>query len=104
MNEIIVDIINIVLGVICIIITKEIIPMIKVKIQDTKYEKFLDYVKIVVEAQQQTKTPEENAAKKEEAIKLVTEYLNKNNIALTEQDIDLIIESAVKQLKIKESN
>lgn len=95
----IVDILEILIRIGVIVVVTFIIPYIKQKTKGTEYEKFSDYVVDVVLAMEQTMTKEQATEKKERAVQLVKEFLKNSSLKITDDQVDTLIEAAVKTLK-----
>ena len=82
-----------------IIITAYVIPWIKEKIGEYKYNNFIDFVSKCVRAADQYYEPEQWASKKAYVVGLVQNYAIKIGINLDENDIDAVIEGLVNILR-----
>lgn len=98
-NEIITIIIRAVLAILSVIITTVIVPYIKERIGQDKYDKLVEYTKYAVRCAEQMFTPEQWEEKKQYVSKYITEKANDIGIGLNEQDIDLLIEGVVNLIK-----
>lgn len=84
--------------VICMstLIIRYLVPYLKAQIQDTKYAEMLDIVEKAVKAAEQTiRESGQGKAKKAEVISFVSNWLADNNISITEDQLDRLIEAAV---------
>lgn len=98
-------ILKIVLTVISALITIYVIPFLKIKIQGSQYNYLLEVVDTAVRAAEQTiKTEKSGTVKKEKVIQSVTDWANKHNIKITEQQLSEIIEWAVYTMKTEVDN
>ena len=102
MEDIILKIVECIISIAIIVLCRYAIPFIKSKIGAEKYNLAISYVTAVVAAMQQTLT--DNNIKKETAVEKVREFLAEKGISLTEEQIDTLIEGAVKNLKLEEAN
>ena len=98
-NELITVIIKAVLAIISVVITTVIVPYIKERIGQDKYNKLVEYTKFAVRCAEQLYTPEEWEQKKEYVSQYITEKATELGIGLNEQDIDLLIEGVVNLIK-----
>lgn len=98
-NEMITVIIKAVLAVLSVFITTVLVPYIKERIGNDKYNKLVEYTKYAVRCAEQLYTPEEWEKKKQYVSQYITEKANDMGIGLNEQDIDLLIEGVVNLIK-----
>lgn len=100
MNDIILKILECVISIAVIVICRYVIPAIKSKVGVQQYELALTYIMEVVKACQQTL--EDNNFKKETATEQVSKFLESKGIKMSSEEIDILIESAVRELKAQE--
>lgn len=87
------------------IITGFIIPFIKEKIGSEKLAKYEYWADLAVKAAEMLWTESGcGADKKQYVVDFLNDMFNKNKIVITEQQIEILVESAVKQMKLEESN
>lgn len=98
-NEMITVIIKAVLAILSVFITTVLVPYIKERIGNDKYNKLVEYTKYAVRCAEQLYTPEEWEKKKQYVSQYITEKANDMGIGLNEQDIDLLIEGVVNLIK-----
>jgi LL-H family phage holin len=84
------------------IITRYIVPLIKEKIGAEKLATAEKWAKYAVLTAQQTLQTSTGADKKTYVTEFLKELLTAKNIALTDEQIDILIESAVKAMKMEE--
>lgn len=99
-NEIFVKICVSIITILGALITTFVIPYIKSKIGQQNMNKIVEYAKIAVRCAEQIYTPEQWKEKKQ----YVMDYLlnlvnNKLNIKITEEDLDVIVEGVVNEIK-----
>jgi LL-H family phage holin len=85
------------------ILTAYIIPLIKEWLGNEKLAKYEAWVDMAVRAAEMMFT--ENGmgeSKKAYVIGFLTEMFNKNKVVITEKQMEILIESAVKQMKLEE--
>lgn len=100
MNEVTFNILKIVVSVVSALVAVYLIPFIKAKTADVKYQKLLDMVEIAVRAAEQTiKGSGQGAAKKEEVIKFVTDWMMEHGVTITYDQLEQLIEAAVFNMK-----
>lgn len=99
MNDLTFNILKIVISVVAALVGYYLVPFLKEKIKEAKYQDLVKSVTIAVEAAEQTfKEGGMGKVKKEDVIKYITEYLNSNKIDISDDQLDKLIESAVFQL------
>lgn len=85
------------------ILTVYIIPFIKEKIGNEKLAKYEYWADIAVRAAEMLwKESGKGADKKEYVVDFLNNMFNKDKVVITEQQIELLIESCVKQMKLEE--
>lgn len=100
MNEITFDILKIVVSVCAALITVYVIPYIKTLKEDKRYASLVAMVEVAVKAAEQTfKQSGQGAAKKEEVMIFVRDWMERQGIAIELNQLDQLIEAAVYQMK-----
>lgn len=102
MDEIIMEALKLMLMLISFVVCAYLLPWIRQKVGETKMEQLEQYVQQAVYAVQQLfwqKTGDERRAK---AIELIADWCAKNNISVTQDQIRVLIEAAVKEMHIAE--
>lgn len=85
------------------IITGFIIPLIKEKIGSEKLAKYEEWaVQAVQAAEMMFKEKGMGETKKEYVVNFLNKMFNKKRVVITKDQIDVLIESAVKQMKLDE--
>ena len=103
MDDRLFQIILAVIPVLCTILTVYIVPYIKAKIGTENLSKYEYWVNIAVKAAEMIWTETGRGAdKKQYVVDFMNNMFNSKNVVITEEQINLLIESAVKQLKIEE--
>lgn len=97
MNELTFNILKIVVAVATVFISAYVIPLLKEKLNDSRYNRLLDMVEIAVRAAEQT-IKADGAVKKDEVVKFVTQWMLAHGIAITQEQLDQLIEACVYQL------
>lgn len=91
--------IKIVVGLCLALTTKYLIPYLKTIREDVRWQRLIDMVQTAVEAAEQTiKDPKSGKEKKKEVMKFVSEWLTKQGINITEEELDKLVEAAVKKM------
>lgn len=98
-EEMITVIVKAVLAILSVFITTVLVPYIKERIGNDKYNKLVEYTKYAVRCAEQIYTPEQWEEKKKYVSQYITEKANDMGIGLNEQDIDLLIEGVVNLIK-----
>jgi len=96
MNELTFNFLKIVVAISAALISAYIIPLLKEKLADIKYQRLLEVVELAVRAAEQTiKGSGMGAVKKDEVIAFVTKWMVGHGILITEEQLDQLIEAAV---------
>ena len=86
------------------IITGFIIPFIKEKIDAEKLAKYEYWTSMAVKcAEMIFKEQGMGEAKKEYVVNFLNEMFNKNKVVITSEQIEILVEAAVKELKLSEN-
>lgn len=102
MIEIIMKALELVVMVFVFVGVGTILPMIKQHIKKDKLDDFRLWVETAVSYAQQCF--DENAKKKDVVVAILRDIRDKENIPLTDEQIDILIEAAVNQLKLMEND
>lgn len=85
-------------------ITAYAVPYLKALKSDARFEAMFDMIALAVRAVEQTiKGDGQGALKKAEVTKFVSEWLEKQGIKITEDELSQLIEAAVWQMKQEET-
>lgn len=103
MNEILFEVIKVVVMVAVLVITRYLIPWLKAKIGVDKLAVAEKWVKYAVLKAQQVLWEKNGQDKKAYVTEFLKEILIAKNIALSDEQLDVLIEAAVKQMKIEEN-
>lgn len=102
MNDITFNILKIVVTVATALISAYVIPLLKEKLNDSKYQKLLDIVEVAVRAAEQTiQGSGQGAVKKDEVLNFVSEWMMIHGIDINPDQLDQLIEAAVYNLKLE---
>lgn len=100
MSELTFNILKIVVSVATVFISLYVIPLLKEKLSEAKYQRLLEMVEIAVRAAEQTiKGSGQGAIKKEQVIEFVSYYMAQHGIDISHDQLDQLIECAVYNLK-----
>lgn len=94
MNDLTFNILKIVVAVATVFVSAYVIPLLREKLHDSRYNRLLDMVEIAVRAAEQT-IKADGAVKKDEVVKFVTQWMLAHGIAITQDQLDQLIECAV---------
>ena len=95
MDDLTFIVLKIVVSVSAALISAFVIPLLKEKITDMRYQRLLDMVEIAVRAAEQVIGDGNGHIKKDEVIKFVTDWMASHGIRVTEEQLDQLIEAAV---------
>lgn len=95
MNELTFNILKIVVSICAALISIYVIPLLREKLNDSKYQRLLEMVEIAVRAAEQTIGAGHGSVKKDEVVTFVTKWMNAHGIQITQEQLDQLIECAV---------
>lgn len=99
MDERLYEIVLCLVSIVCIVITRYVIPYIKSQTSASQLEQITDFVSRAVEAAEVLfNIPHSGEAKREYVINLVNEKFNSKGVVITEEQIRALLESAWKQM------
>lgn len=105
MDQKIFDLILAIIPVLGVILTSFIIPYFKEQIGNERLNKYQEWATMGVKAAEMIFSESGmGAEKKEYVVKFLTEQFNKNKVVITEEQMNILIESAVKSMKETENN
>ena len=100
-TDILFKIVESVIVVAIIVISRYLVPWIRAKLGNEKFDRVVQEISVLVTAVQQMFPQYTGEQKLEFVTEKITEFLNKQHINFTEEQVRLLIESAVKQMKIE---
>jgi len=103
MNDIIFEAIKIVVMVAALVITRYLVPWIREKIGADKMVEIERWVRFAVLKAQQVMQSATGEDKKAYVTEFLKELLIAKNISLSDEQLEVLIEAAVKQMKIEEN-
>jgi len=96
MNDILFEVVKAVLAVILLVLARYAVPYAKMALEDTRYAWIEGWVEMSVKAAEQTITGGKTGEEKKKAVtEFVRKLLAEKNIAITYEQLDTLIESAV---------
>ena len=101
MREITLELLKLALMIATLVITRYVVPWIKAKTQSDTMSVLIDWVMQAVLAAEQMHQAQSGAERKAIVTKFIKELLAPKNISLSDEEIDTIIEAAVKQMNIE---
>ncbi|WP_130837176.1 phage holin [Lachnoclostridium sp. Marseille-P6806] len=102
MNEILFEALKLVMMVCGLVIVRYLIPWMKSRIGAENLTQAGAYVRMAVYAIQQTMWSDSGEKRKDAVIQLVSKWCAEHRITITMEQIDTLIEAAVKQMKMEE--
>lgn len=104
MNEKLFEIVLMFIPILVAIITSFVIPFIKEKIGSEKLAKYEYWASLAVKAAEMMWAESgKGADKKQYVVDFLNNMFNKNKVVITEQQIEILVEAAVKQMKLEEN-
>lgn len=103
MNDILFEVLKLVVMVAILVITKYAVPWIKTRIDTEKMSIVADWAKKAVLYAQQTMWSDSGEDRKAIVTQFLKELLTAKNISISDEQIDILIEAAVKEMKISEN-
>lgn len=103
MNEILFEALKLVVMVAALIVTRYLIPWIKTRIDTQKMQMISEWAKNAVLSAQQVLWAKPGVDRKAEVTKFLKKLLIAKNISISDEQLDILIEAAVKQMKISEN-
>lgn len=104
MNDVLFKTIFVLISILGTVITSVVIPYVKEKIGNEKLAKYEYWATMAVESAEMIfKEQGMGKTKKEYVVNFLNEMFNKNKVVITEGQLNVLIESCVKQLKLSEN-
>ncbi len=100
MSDIIFEIINLIVMVIAAVVARYFVPWLKERIGTEKLNVIAQWAQKAVLYAEQIMTAATGEEKKEAVTEIIKEIVEYNNIDVTDEQIDILIESAVKQMNM----
>lgn len=103
MNDIIFEALNLIVMICAAIFTAYVIPYIRSTVGDKKLQDIADWTERAVLFAQQTMSAQSGADRKAYVLEYLTRYAHEQKIPITDEQINILIESAVKQLRMDDA-
>lgn len=103
MNEILFETLKLVVMVATLIVVRYFIPLIKARIDDQKLQTISKWAEKAALSTQQLLWAKPGTDRKAEVTKFLKELLIAKNISISDEQLNILIEAAVKQMKISEN-
>lgn len=92
-------VIKLVVSVCAILLTMYVIPYLRTKVLDSKWQKVLDIVEeLVLAAEQIMKEPGSGEEKKKMVMEFTSKWLKERGIEISEEELDKLVEAAVRKM------
>lgn len=103
MDEKLFEIILSIISLMGLVLTGIVIPLIKEKIGNEKLAKYEEWTALAVQSSEMLFS-EKGMGKEKKAyvVDFLNKMFNKNKVVITEEQIEILIEAAVKQMKLEE--
>lgn len=102
MNDIIFETLKLVVMLAVLVFTRYLIPLVKNKVGNDKMETITKWAKYAVLKAQQVMQAETGAEKKAYVTEFLKKLLQAKNISVSDEQLDILIEAAVKEMKMEE--
>lgn len=102
MREIYIEIAKLIIMLLCAAVTHYLIPWIRSKTDNAIMQTLTDWTTQAVLAAEQTHDAGSGAEKKAIVTEFIKKLLMQKNIALSDEEIEMLIEAAVRQMKIED--
>lgn len=99
MNDLVFEICRIIATIIGLVVAYYVVPALKAMVENHTDSNINGFINAAVYAAQQTYNKEDTALKKKYVVKVVTDWLNERDIHITNEQLDILIESAVLAMK-----
>ena len=99
-RDILLEILKLAIMIVAALITRYVIPWLKAKTQNETMQSLVDLVTQAVLAAEQVHNSQTGAERKLIVTKFIKEILLQKNINISDEEIDMLIEAAVKEMNI----
>lgn len=100
MRDIIMELLKLTIMIATLVITRYVVPWIKAKTQSDTMSVLIDWAMQAVLAAEQAHQAMPGPERKAIVTKFIKQILEQKNIALSDEEIDVMIEAAVKQMNV----
>lgn len=101
MNEITFELLKLVIMLAAALLTRYVIPWIRQKTDNEKFQTMIDWAQSAVLAAEQAYSARTGPEKKKIVTAFIKRILIAKNISLTDAELDILIESAVREMNAK---
>lgn len=98
MKEITFELLKLAIMIVALLLTRFVIPWIRQQTQNEVFQSVIDWTMQAVLAAEQTYSASTGAERKAIVTAFIKKILTAKNISLSDEEIDMLIESAVKQM------
>ena len=102
MRDIILELLKLTIMIATLVITRYVVPWIKAKTQSDTMSLLIDWTMQAVLAAEQTHDAGSGAEKKAIVTEFIKKLLIQKNISLSDEEIEMLIEAAVRQMKMED--
>lgn len=103
MNETLFEVILGIISLTGLVLTGIVIPLIREKIGNEKLAKYEEWATLAVQSAEMLFSEKGmGKTKKEYVVSFLNEMFNKNKVVVTEKQIEILVEAAVKSMKLEE--
>jgi LL-H family phage holin len=104
MSDIVFEALKLVIMVVVLVVARYLVPWIKTRLDADKVEVIASWAKNAVLKAQQVYSSKTGTERKAIVTEFLKEILTAKNISLSDEQLDVLIEAAVKQMKIEENS
>ena len=102
MRDIILEVLKLTIMIATLLITRYAIPWIRAKTENSVMQALIDWSMQAVMAAEQTHAAGTGAEKKAIVTEFIKKLLIQKNISLSDEEIEMLIEAAVRQMKMED--
>lgn len=102
MRDIILEVLKLTIMIATMLITRYVIPWIRAKTENSVMQALIDWTMQAVLAAEQTHDAGSGAEKKAIVTEFIKKLLIQKNISLSDEEIEMLIEAAVRQMKMED--
>lgn len=100
MREIVLELLKLTIMIAALVVTRYVVPWIKAKTQSDTMSVLIDWVMQAVLAAEQCHQAQSGAERKAIVTRFIKQILEQKNLALSDEEIDVMIEAAVRQMNV----